>query len=136
MPLYEYKCPSCQARFERVLPLARYAEPQTCSCGAVADKLLSAPAIFTDFEGYRCPVSGDWIEGRKAHEENLKKHGCRVLEPGEREQAERARKAADEALEKSVEDTAGRLVASLPQRKLEKLASELEAGVTATVVRQ
>lgn len=46
--------------------------------------------IAGDFSGYECPVTGNWIEGRKAHSENLKKTGCRLLEKGEKE--ERAKK--------------------------------------------
>jgi putative FmdB family regulatory protein len=48
MPLYEYKC-SCGKRFDRLLKLAEYDTPQTCECGQVAEKQLSAPAVFGDF---------------------------------------------------------------------------------------
>lgn len=41
--------------------------------------------IAKDYEGYNCPVTGKWIEGRTAHKENLKRQGCRVFEPGELE---------------------------------------------------
>lgn len=44
------------------------------------------PQISADYEAYDCPVTGEIIEGRRAHRENLKKQGCRILEPGEREQ--------------------------------------------------
>tara|TARA_R110000737_G_C14306198_1_gene436976 strand:+ start:39 stop:383 length:345 start_codon:yes stop_codon:yes gene_type:complete len=44
-----------------------------------------SPQIVSDYETYECPVSGKFIEGRKAHEENLKSTGCRLLEPGEKE---------------------------------------------------
>jgi putative FmdB family regulatory protein len=47
MPLYDYKCGEGH-RFERMLPLARYSEPQTCDCGASARKLLCAPRILSD----------------------------------------------------------------------------------------
>jgi hypothetical protein len=43
------------------------------------------PRVVGDYEPYECPVSGKIIEGRKAHEENLKRTGCRLLEPGEKE---------------------------------------------------
>jgi hypothetical protein len=46
---------------------------------------LSSPRILSDFEAYECPVSGRQIEGRRAHEENLKATGCRILERGEKE---------------------------------------------------
>jgi hypothetical protein len=47
--------------------------------------------VARDYEGYNCPVTGNWIEGRAAHRENLKRTGCRVFEPGELEQFKRDR---------------------------------------------
>jgi len=47
MPLYEYGCPRCQQRFERLRPLARADEAANCpECGATAYRLISlvAPA--------------------------------------------------------------------------------------------
>jgi hypothetical protein len=46
---------------------------------------FATPMIAGDYEAYECPVSGKMIEGRKAHEENLKATGCRILERGEKE---------------------------------------------------
>lgn len=43
------------------------------------------PQISKDYEGYNCPITGKRVEGRKAHRENLEKHGCRLFETGERE---------------------------------------------------
>lgn len=44
MPLYDYRCDEGH-RFERVLPLARYDEPQACRCGAPSQKLIAAPRL-------------------------------------------------------------------------------------------
>lgn len=44
------------------------------------------PHLVSDYEAYECPVTGKMIEGRAAHRENLKRTGCRLFEPGEREQ--------------------------------------------------
>lgn len=136
MPVYPYKCPSCQKSFDRFLRLAEYDSPQTCDCGAVAVKQISAPAVYGDYAGYNCPITGKWIEGRRAHEENLRRHGCRVLEPGETEAARRAQAASEAEFDRKIEQTAEQLIAGLPPRKLEKLASEMQSGVTATVERQ
>ena len=46
---------------------------------------LARPQIVRDYESYKCPVTGKIIEGRAAHEENLKRTDCRLLEPGEKE---------------------------------------------------
>lgn len=135
MPLYDYKCPSCGLGFSRILRLAEYDRPQTCLCGAQAQKQLAAPAVRGDYAGYTCPVSGKWIEGRRAHTENLARTGCRVYEPGETESLKR-RKAAEEAkLDREVEETADRFIAGLSADQTAKLANEVAAGATATVER-
>lgn len=55
------------------------------------------PTIFKDYEAYECPVTGKIIEGRSAHRENLKVTGCRLLEPGEKEDNARAAQDAIKA---------------------------------------
>ena len=45
--------------------------------------------ISSDAAGYDCPVTGKWIDGRAAHRENLKRTGCRVFEPGEKQNFEK-----------------------------------------------
>jgi hypothetical protein len=47
--------------------------------------------INPDIAGYDCPVSGKWIGSRKDHRENLKRQGCRNLEPGETRDSRRER---------------------------------------------
>lgn len=42
-----------------------------------------APMVVSDYSTYECPVTGKPIEGRAAHNENLKRHDCRLLEKGE-----------------------------------------------------
>lgn len=77
---------------------------------------------------YDCPITGKAIVGKKAHEENLKKHGKHVLEKGELEDAKRTRKAIDDALDAKLEATAVEFVKSLsPQRK-----AQLEAELLST----
>lgn len=34
------------------------------------------PFLWSDYEGYQSPVSGEWIEGRAARREDMKRHGC------------------------------------------------------------
>ena len=136
MPLYTYKCPCCQRTFDRFLKLAEYDLAQVCDCGKAAIKQLAAPAVRGDYAGYSCPVTGAWIEGRRAHEENLRRHGCRVLEPGETAETKRHHALEEQKFDQEVEKTAEQFIASLPSQKLDQLASEMQSGVTATVVRQ
>jgi hypothetical protein len=37
---------------------------------------VCAPSVVPDTPAYRSPITGEWIEGRKARREDLKKHGC------------------------------------------------------------
>lgn len=135
MPTYCYKC-DCGEHFERFLPLVDYQTPQVCRCGKTAQKKLTAAAIRPDYAGYSCPVSGKWVEGRKAHSENLKQTGCRILEPGEKEASQRRTIAEEQRFERELDCTADRLIAELPAVKREKLIGEVEGGISATVVRQ
>lgn len=99
------------------------------------ERQLSAPRIVADYAGYNCPITGKWVEGRRAHEENLKRHGCRVLEAGETEQVSRNRKAEDEALDRAVEATAEQFVETLSSDKREALGVALESGLDVSIER-
>jgi hypothetical protein len=56
-----------------------------------------APVVHGDYEGYTSPITGEWIEGRRAHREDLKRHGCRVYEGRESEQRAATRVQAEHA---------------------------------------
>ena len=45
MPLYEYQCESCSARFERIQKFSDPPETVCPTCGGPVRKLLSSPAI-------------------------------------------------------------------------------------------
>lgn len=136
MPIYTYRCSACEKRFDALLPLARYGETQYCTCGQPAEKQLSAPAVLGDYAGYACPVTGKWIEGRKAHEENLRLHGCRVLEPGETAAASRHADSSEAALDRAVEETTDRFITGLSGDQRAQLASEVMTGASVAVERQ
>lgn len=53
-----------------------------------------APIVVPDVEGYQSPVTGLWVEGRKARREDLKRSGCRPWEGREQEEKEAARQRA------------------------------------------
>lgn len=69
--------------------------------------------IVSDYEGYSCPITGNWIEGKSSHRENLKKHGCRVFEPGELEDFKR-NKPAD--IERNAERWASEMCEKIGQQ--------------------
>ncbi len=128
MPLYEFACDSCNKKEDRVLPLADYMKEQQCSCGQAMRKCLSAPAVSVDYPAYQCPVTGATVEGRKQHEENLKRQGCRVWEPGETERVKQDRADADRVFARQVESTIDQQIETMPTRKKEELVKELKSG--------
>lgn len=138
MPIYVYKCSICGVKRELVQRIADLdKEPVYCSHdGFVMNRVIQAPMVFGDYEAYDCPITGKRIEGRRAHEENLKRHGCRVLEPGETNQAVRFRQQQEAALDRSIEETADRFITGLPTEKRDRLAAEMEHGLDASIVRQ
>lgn len=84
---------------------------------------------------YTCPVTGKYISSKHAHEDNLERHGCRVLESGEKE-SNLQRKAREEAeFDKAIEDTVEREFEALPSEKKERLANELTSGVDVAIER-
>jgi len=137
MPVYVYRCATCSKKFERFLPLAEYDKPTFCACGSEvpATKQLQAPMIRGDYADYTCPVTGKLISGRRAHEENLKRHGCRVLESGEREDMLRRKAREEQVFDSSLDSTIEETIYHMTPEQKTRLANEVEAGVTATVVR-
>jgi hypothetical protein len=74
--------------------------------------------IQPDLPGYESPITGQWIEGRKARREDLKRHGCRPWEgkPAELAQAAKNRAIADRELSRAAEQRVERAWAQLPPR--------------------
>jgi len=58
--------------------------------------------IINDTSGYQydCPVTGEWINSRSKHRENLMRTDSRVLEKGEKEHASKSRR---ENLDRQIE---------------------------------
>jgi hypothetical protein len=76
------------------------------------------PYVQGDYEGYTSPITGEWIEGRRAHREDLKRHGCRVYEGRESEQRAATRVQAEHArqTERLAEKMAARAWDQAPTR--------------------
>lgn len=136
MPFYTYRCLECGYKDFVLRKIDdRDKDRPRCPAHGEMSRIIEAPRIAPDYPGYTCPITGTWIEGRRAHEENLARHGCRVLEPGESNEVDKRRKAADEALDKSIEATVEQTIHEMPVRKREQLAAELQSGISADVVR-
>lgn len=137
MPTYCYSCPACDRRCDIVKPLALLNREERCeACETPLDRRITAPAIASDFAGYHCPITEKWIEGRRAHTENLKRHGCRVYETGETEQARRAAAKVETDFDRQVDSTVEQFYETLPTAKREQLATEIASGLDVVVERK
>lgn len=127
MPLYEYGCADGHI-FERYLPLADYATPQVCDCGAASTKRVTAALVVADLPGYQSPVDGRWVEGRKARREDLARNNCVAYEPSMKDEYFRKQQRADEKIGRDVEAHFDAEVAQMPARKRELLEQEIRSG--------
>lgn len=138
MPMYDYECPGCHALqvvYKRISELNVSEECDACGHPTMVRR-ISAPAVQGDYPPYECPITGKSVEGRRAHLENLKRHNCRLLEPGERESFNRAREHSDRQLFNEVGEEIASAIHTMPVRKRETLVAEVERGADATVIRQ
>ncbi len=128
MPLYTFQCPACSGTRDVVVPIdQRNHAHVVCGCGAAMVRhQIYRQMVKADLPGYTCPITGQWIEGRRQHEENLKRHGCRVLESGETDAVRRNRAQAEAALERSVAETVEAEIHAMTPRQRELLASDLQ----------
>lgn len=137
MPIYEFKCEKCGHKEGIWLRIAeRDGEVDCYKCRFPLTRQVSAPHIIGDYQPYQCPITGKEVSGRKAHEENLKRHDCRVLETGETEANTRKRAAAETALDKSVDATVDKFIATLPSDKRQQLVNEVAAGASVSIDRK
>lgn len=61
--------------------------------------------VVRDYGSYDCPITGMTISGKAEHEANLKRHGVRVIEKGERRDAERQLEYKREATLREIDKT-------------------------------
>lgn len=130
MPMYEHRCGYCGAHRDVFIKIADLdLEIIRClRCSQPMARCLAAPAVVGDYAPYECPITGKVIEGRRAHTENLAKHGCRIREEGETREFIERRRVSDQALERKVEDTVEAEIHNMDTRKREQLISEVQAG--------
>ena len=60
MPIYEYFCLDCKAKFELMRPVSKSSEPAECpKCKKSSERVLSAFACFSmDKSGIPSPIGG------------------------------------------------------------------------------
>lgn len=77
-----------------------------------------APAIWDDLPGYTSPVTGQWVEGRRARREDLVRTGSRPYEGFEQEkkEADKVQRENERKLDQLAEKMAHRAWAEAPER--------------------
>lgn len=132
MPLHDLRCPNGHT-FEEFVRLD--ALPK-CPCGASVEIVHLQPAmVHGDYPGYRSPVTGEWIEGRRQRREDLARHNCVPYEEGMKQDHSRRQKGWEESLDHRVGETVEAQIHQMPSRKREVLEAELRAGASAEYVR-
>lgn len=72
MPIYAYRCESCENEFDVNLPVSRYQEPQDCTeCGAGPARKLITPTGFI--------LKGDGFPGKNSRIESQMREKNRTL---------------------------------------------------------
>lgn len=86
-------------------------------------QMTSAPFVQPDLPGYQSPVTGLWVEGRKARREDLRRHNCRPYEGREQEQKEANRRRAyeEQTSERKLDEAARRAYYQLSPEKRRQL---------------
>lgn len=84
MPLYDFQCREGH-RFERMVPLARFGDPQACGCGKSARRIVSAPLVVSDSIAPKWGADGKLHDSKASWERATDAKGERFypLEPGE-----------------------------------------------------
>jgi len=126
--LYEYLCDNGH-KFDRVLKLKDYREPQICDCGAKSRKVLSTPMIAPMFEDYQSPIDGTPITSKRKRLEDLRRNDCVEYDPGMVSDYNNKIAAGEKALEQAVDKTVEQTILAMPGDKREKLGKELSSGL-------
>lgn len=126
MPTYSYECQSCEYQGEFFASMDDCRRSPACEeCGKETKRvILSAPMGYVHFpaaggHGYVSPVSGKFIETKRARIDDLKRTGSRPYEG--REQEEKVAKKYREDEQRKSDDRIGESVKEmfhqLPPRK-------------------
>jgi len=142
MPTYTYKCEWCGARFERVVRIKEHKPYAECICGESAKQTIEyAPMVVIpehmrwNAQAYTSPIDGRPITTKRQHIEDMARNDCIEYEPGMKQDVNRRVIESDKELDKLVDETIDREIASMPAVKLERLDAELSAGMTAEPIR-
>ncbi len=97
MPLYEYECPRCEHRFEKIEKVTAPHRQKCPKCGALAERLPAAPAI--QFKGSGWYVT-DYARKTSGSESKSEKGDKSAAESGEGKESKK-KSESKEAAQKS-----------------------------------
>ena len=135
MPLYDLLCEAGH-KSERSIPLSEFSAPIICACGQSARRVIGRPMISVENVEYTCPITDTPILSKRAHEDNLRRHDCRVYESGETRMQQEEREQRNLDFDKKIETTVEREWDSMSGEKREALAKDLTAGADLVVERK
>lgn len=85
MPLYEIRCSRCGDLKQVFRPVCLRDNLPDCVCEGTFERLIAAPRICKEIAPYKSPATGKIISSRSEQREDLRKSGCRIYEPGMKE---------------------------------------------------
>lgn len=122
MPMYEYLCADC----ERRLVLFRKIDDRDNAPICLDDRrpyqrIISAPMISPDLsEPYESPKTGKWITSRAERDEDLRRSGSILLEPGlKKDIARNYQENLDKAFAPIAAAVDAKVTSMVAERKLE-----------------
>lgn len=116
MPIYDYACQQCgnqETGYRRIDD--RHNGPVCCA--ATMQMQISPHMVMPDLPGYESPVTGKWIEGRVARQEDLRRSGCRPYELGEKQEFIKQKKASEKANDAKLYDAIAKTYYNMPEQK-------------------
>lgn len=142
MPTYLYRCDHTKVRFDRIMRVADHTPIVKCNCGAMASQIITTPMLVipahmsaTGQSAYQSPIDGRPITTAAQRREDMARNDCVEYEPGMRQDVDRRVVEDEKALDRAVDETFDREIAKMPAAKLERLESEMSAGMSAEVAR-
>lgn len=123
-----FKCPSCcRETFGGKAPYCHGTPMDDMGEWSLPDGAITAAPMIVRAATYQyqCPITGKDINGKRDHEANLARHGCRVLESGEAEDAQRRRKQAAADFDRALDTGIDKIIDGMGHDKRESLVKEL-----------
>lgn len=137
MPTYQYQCPSGHIE-TKYIPLSAHSPIGVCSCGEVAQQLITAPLLVSAQREvrYDSPITGMPITSRAGWQEDMKRHDCVEYDPCMKQDEIRLKEEAWQKLDQQVDQTVAESVSKMTTKQRGELWSAVtEQGASCDVVR-